>query len=174
MEAVSGLKGKPAKARLFISHFPIRSDIMDDMISVEILLVEDNLQDAELTIRSLRKHKLANNVCVVEDGAEALDFIFCRGKYAKRDVKQPPRVIFLDLKLPLVSGLEVLRAVKQDTSTRSIPVVVVTSSREDPDIKTAYELGANSYVVKPVDFESFTKAIGELGLYWLLINQPPK
>ncbi len=147
---------------------------MNDMHAVEILLVEDNLQDAELTIRSLKKHKLANNVFVVEDGAEALDFIFCRGKYGERDIKHPPRVIFLDLKLPLVSGLEVLRAVKQDTSTRSIPVVVLTSSREDPDVKAAYELGANSYVVKPVDFESFTKAIGELGLYWLLINQPPK
>lgn len=147
---------------------------MDDMITVEILLVEDNVQDAELTIRSLKKHKLANNVSVVEDGAEALDFIFCRGKYATRDIKQTPRVIFLDLKLPLVSGLEVLRAIKQDANTRSIPVVVVTSSREDPDVKTAYELGANSYVVKPVDFESFTKVIGDLGLYWLLINQPPK
>ena len=147
---------------------------MNDMHAVEILLVEDNRQDAELTIRSLKKHKLANNVFVIEDGAEALDFIFCRGKYCERDIKHSPRVVFLDLKLPLVSGLEVLRAIKQDTSTRSIPVVVLTSSREDPDIKTAYELGANSYVVKPVDFESFTKAIGELGLYWLLINQPPK
>lgn len=147
---------------------------MNDMLAVEVLLVEDNLQDAELTIRSLKKHKLANSVFVVEDGAEALEFIFCRGKYGERDIKHPPRVIFLDLKLPLVSGLEVLRAIKQDTRTKSIPVVVVTSSREDPDVKAAYELGANSYVVKPVDFESFTKAIGEIGLYWLLINQPPK
>lgn len=147
---------------------------MNDMHAVEILLVEDNREDAELTIRSLKKHKLANNVFVIEDGAEALEFIFCRGKYCERDIKHPPRVVFLDLKLPLVSGLEVLRAIKQDTSTRSIPVVVLTSSREDPDVKAAYELGANSYVVKPVDFESFTKAIGELGLYWLLINQPPK
>jgi len=111
---------------------------------------------------------------VVEDGAEALDFIFCKGKYSERDIKHPPRVIFLDLKLPLVGGLEVLRAVKQDARTKSVPVVVVTSSREDPDVKTAYELGANSYVVKPVDFESFTEAIGSVGLYWLLINQPPK
>jgi len=147
---------------------------MTDMQAVDVLLVEDNQQDAELTIRSLKKHKLANNISVVEDGAEALDFIFCKGKYSERDIKHPPRVIFLDLKLPLVGGLEVLRAVKQDERTRSVPVVVVTSSREDPDVKAAYELGANSYVVKPVDFESFTEAIGKLGLYWLLINQPPK
>ncbi len=147
---------------------------MTDMQAVDVLLVEDNQQDAELTIRSLKKHKLANNISVVEDGAEALDFIFCKGKYSERDIKHPPRVIFLDLKLPLVSGLEVLRAIKQDARTKSVPVVVVTSSREDPDVKTAYELGANSYVVKPVDFESFTEAIGSVGLYWLLINQPPK
>jgi len=147
---------------------------MSHMHAVDVLLVEDNQQDAELTIRSLRKHKLANNVSVVEDGAEALDFVFCRGKFEQRDINHPPRVIFLDLKLPRVGGLEVLRAIKQDARTRSVPVVVVTSSREDPDVKAAYELGANSYVVKPVDFESFTEAIGNLGLYWLLINQPPK
>ncbi len=148
--------------------------MMSHMHAVDVLLVEDNQQDAELTIRSLKKHKLANNISVVEDGAEALDFIFCRGKYQQRDINHPPKVIFLDLKLPLVSGLEVLREVKQDARTRSVPVVVVTSSREDPDVKAAYELGANSYVVKPVDFESFTEAIGKLGLYWLLINQPPR
>jgi two-component system response regulator len=148
--------------------------MMGDMHAIDVLLVEDNQQDAELTIRSLKKHKLANNISVVEDGAEALDFIFCRGKYSKRDINHPPKVIFLDLKLPLVSGLEVLRAIKQDTRTKSVPVVVVTSSREDPDVKAAYELGANSYVVKPVDFEAFTEAIGSLGLYWLLINQPPR
>lgn len=147
---------------------------MSDMHAVDVLLVEDNQQDAELAIRSLKKHKLADNVSVVEDGAEALDFIFCRGRYSERDIKHPPKVIFLDLKLPLVNGLEVLRAIKQDTRTKSVPVVVVTSSREDPDVKTAYELGANSYVVKPVDFESFTEAIGKVGIYWLQINQPPK
>ncbi|MBN1691800.1 MAG: response regulator [Dehalococcoidia bacterium] len=147
---------------------------MNDMHAVDVLLVEDNQQDAELTIRSLKKHKLANNISVVEDGAEALDFIFCRGKYSERDIKHPPKVIFLDLKLPLVSGLEVLREIKQDALTKAVPVVVVTSSREDPDVKAAYELGANSYVVKPVDFEAFTEAIGSLGLYWLLINLPPK
>jgi two-component system response regulator len=148
--------------------------MMGDMHAIDVLLVEDNQQDAELTIRSLKKHKLANNISVVEDGAEALDFIFCRGKFNKRDINHPPKVIFLDLKLPLVSGLEVLRAIKQDARTKSVPVVVVTSSREDPDVKAAYELGANSYVVKPVDFEAFTEAIGSLGLYWLLINQPPR
>jgi len=148
--------------------------MMNDMHAVDVLLVEDNQQDAELTIRSLKKHKLANNISVVEDGAEALDFIFCRGKYSERDIKHPPKVIFLDLKLPLVSGLEVLREIKQDALTKAVPVVVVTSSREDPDVKAAYELGANSYVVKPVDFEAFTEAIGSLGLYWLLINLPPK
>ena len=148
--------------------------MMSHMHAVDVLLVEDNQQDAELTIRSLKKHKLANNISVVEDGAEALDFIFCRGKFNKRDINHPPKVIFLDLKLPLVSGLEVLRAIKQDARTKSVPVVVVTSSREDPDVKAAYELGANSYVVKPVDFEAFTEAIGSLGLYWLLINQPPR
>jgi len=148
--------------------------MMGHMHAVDVLLVEDNQQDAELTIRSLKKHKLANSVSVVEDGAEALDFVFCRGKFDQRDINHPPKVIFLDLKLPRVGGLEVLRAIKQDARTRSVPVVVVTSSREDPDVKAAYELGANSYVVKPVDFESFTEAIGTLGLYWLLINQPPR
>jgi two-component system response regulator len=142
--------------------------------AVDIQLVEDNPRDAELTIRALKKHNLANLLFTVEDGAEALDFIFGRGKYAARDGGQPPKVVLLDLKLPTVSGLEVLRVLKQDEKTRSIPVVVVTSSREDPDIKTAYGLGANSYVVKPVDFDAFFEAVSSLGLYWLLVNQPPK
>jgi two-component system response regulator len=127
-----------------------------------------------LTIRALKKHNLANRLITVEDGAEALDFLLCRGKYATRDVGHPPKVVLLDLKLPKVSGLEVLRALKQDEKTRAIPVVIVTSSREDPDIKTAYALGANSYVVKPVDFDAFAEAVSSLGLYWLLVNQPPK
>ena len=147
---------------------------MDYSEAVDILLVEDNPQDAELTIRALKKHNLANRLIIVEDGAEALDFIFGRGKYAGRDTGHPPKVVLLDLKLPKVSGLEVLRALKQDERTRPIPVVVVTSSREDPDIKTAYALGANSYVVKPVDFDAFAEAVCNLGLYWLLVNQPPK
>jgi two-component system response regulator len=146
---------------------------MNHSEAVDILLVEDNPRDAELTIRALKKHNLANLLFTVEDGAEALDFIFGRGKYAARDGGQPPKVVLLDLKLPKVSGLEVLRALKQDEKTRSIPVVVVTSSREDPDIKTAYGLGANSYVVKPVDFDAFFQAVSSLGLYWLLVNQPP-
>jgi two-component system response regulator len=147
---------------------------VDPTHAVDILLVEDNPQDAELTIRALRKHNLANQLIAVEDGAEALDFIFCRGKYGDREIGHTPRVVLLDLKLPKVNGLEVLRALKQDERTRTIPVVVVTSSREDPDIKTAYALGANSYVVKPVDFDAFADAVSSLGLYWLLVNQPPK
>jgi two-component system response regulator len=141
---------------------------------VDILLVEDNPRDAELTIRALKKSNLANRVITVEDGAEALDFLLCRGKHSTRDAGHPPKVVLLDLKLPKVSGLEVLRTLKQDERTQSIPVVVVTSSREDPDIKTAYSLGANSYVVKPVDFDAFVDAVSSLGLYWLLVNQPPK
>ena len=124
---------------------------MTDTDAVDILLVEDNPQDAELTIRALKKHNLANRLFTVEDGVEALDFVFCRGKYATRDNGHSPKVVLLDLKLPKESGLEVLRALNQDERTRFIPVVIVTSSREDPDIKTAYGLGANSYVVKPVD-----------------------
>ena len=147
---------------------------MEHTEAVDILLVEDNPQDAELTTRALKKHNLANRLFTVEDGAEALDFIFCRGKYATRDNGHSPKVVLLDLKLPKVSGLEVLRALKQDERTRAIPVVVVTSSREDPDIKTAYGLGANSYVVKPVDFDAFAEAVSSLGLYWLLVNQPPR
>jgi two-component system response regulator len=142
--------------------------------AVDILLVEDNPQDAELTIRALTKHNLANRVIAVEDGAEALDFIHCRGEYATRERSHSPKVVLLDLKLPKVSGLEVLRGLKQDERTRSIPVVIVTSSREDPDIKTAYALGANSYVVKPVDFDAFAQAVSSLGMYWLLVNQPPR
>jgi two-component system response regulator len=147
---------------------------MTDTEAVDILLVEDNPQDAELTTRALKKNNLANRLITVEDGAEALDFIFCRGKYATRNNGQSPKVVLLDLKLPKVSGLEVLRALKRDEKTRSIPVVIVTSSREDPDIKTAYALGANSYVVKPVDFDAFAESVSSLGLYWLLVNQPPK
>ena len=139
--------------------------------AVDILLVEDNPNDSELTLRALRKKHLANNIFCVEDGADALDFIFTRGKFASRPAGVWPRVILLDLKLPKVNGLEVLKEIKSHEETRSIPVVMVTSSREDPDIKAAYDLGANSYVVKPVDFESFQEAMVSIGLYWLLINQ---
>lgn len=139
---------------------------------VDILLIEDNPQDAELIIRAIRRQNIANPMITLEDGAEALDFIFCRGEYSARDGSQQPKVILLDLKLPKVSGLEVLDAIKKDATTRNIPVVIVTSSREDPDIRTAYGLGANSYVVKPVEADAFIDAMSQLGLYWLLVNSP--
>jgi two-component system, response regulator len=145
---------------------------MDMVESIDILLVEDNPQDVELTIRALKKRNVANSVYVVGDGAEALDFMFSRGKYAARASSPRPKVVLLDLKLPKLNGLEVLRELKEDERTRLVPVVMVTSSREDPDIRTAYELGANSYVVKPVEFDEFVEAMSNLGFYWLLINQP--
>jgi len=147
---------------------------MNDQNVVEILLVEDNARDAELTMRALKKNNFSNRLVHVQDGVEALDFLYGRGKYEGRDIEQHPRVVLLDLKLPRMSGLEVLRIIKEDERLRNLPVVVVTSSTEDPDMKTAYELGANSYVVKPVEFDSFVNAMSHLGLYWLLINQPLK
>jgi two-component system, response regulator len=147
---------------------------MDAMQAVDLLLIEDNPHDAELTVRALRKKNMANHLVVVEDGAAALDFFFCRGKFASRAPGSAPQVVLLDLKLPKVSGLEVLKAMKGDEQTRSIPVVIVASSREDPDIKAAYALGANSYVVKPVDFDAFAEAVSSIGFYWLMVNQPPK
>ncbi|HYG52653.1 MAG TPA: response regulator [Flavobacteriales bacterium] len=140
---------------------------------VEILLIEDNIDDANLTIRALKKNNLANRLYHVKDGAEGLDFIFGTGSYSTRNIENKPKVILLDLKMPKVDGIEVLKRLKADENTKKIPIVVLTSSKEDPDIKTCYELGANSYVVKPVDFESFIKAVSDLGLYWLLINQSP-
>jgi two-component system response regulator len=142
--------------------------------AIDILIVEDDPRDAELTLRALGKNDLARHAYVAEDGEEALDFFFCRGKFAERDLNSPPRVVLLDMKLPKVNGLEVLKAIKSDTRTKHIPVVIVTSSREEPDIKKAYELGVNSYVVKPVDFDNFVNAMSSLGLYWLLVNQPMK
>ena len=139
---------------------------------IEILLVEDNPRDVEMTLRALKKHNLANNVHVVKDGAEALDFIFARGAYAHRDPNHVPKVVLLDLKLPKVSGLEVLRAIKGDEQTRTIPVVVLTSSQEEKDMVESYKLGVNSYIVKPLDFDKFVESVGQLGLYWLLINKP--
>ncbi|HNX06103.1 MAG TPA: response regulator [Bacteroidales bacterium] len=141
--------------------------------SIDILLVEDNPLDAELTIRTLKKHHIANNVFTVTDGAQALDYLFCRGDFSERD-NGYPRVIFLDIKLPKVNGLEILKQIKANDNINHIPIVMLTSSAEDPDIKTAYNLGANSYVVKPVDINSFTETINNLGMYWLVINQPPK
>jgi two-component system, response regulator len=136
----------------------------------EILLVEDNPNDVELTLRSLDKHHLANKVQVVKDGAEALDFIFNTGSFAGQ--ANHLKVILLDLKLPKVSGLEVLQKLKNDEHARTIPVVVLTSSHEDRDIEECYRLGVNSYVVKPVEFESFAKTVAEMGFYWLLVNKP--
>ena len=136
--------------------------------------MEDNPLDAELITRAIRKQNIANPLFVLEDGAVALDFIFSRGAYADRDSSIRPKVILLDLKLPKVNGLEVLKAIKTNELTRTIPVVIVTSSREDPDIEAAYALGANSYVVKPVSSDAFIEAMKNVGLYWLLVNQPPK
>ncbi len=140
---------------------------------VEILLVEDNQEDAELTLRALRKHNLANKVKVIPDGAEAMDYIFAEGEYAGREISDRPRVIFLDLKLPKVSGNEILKRIKSDERTRLIPVVVLTSSKEDRDLAECYENGVNSYIVKPVDFDKFFKSVVELGLYWMVLNEAP-
>ena len=141
---------------------------------VEILLVEDNASDAELAIRALKNHNLANRLIHVEDGQAALDFLFGTGAYEGRDVSQQPKVVLLDLKLPKLDGIEVLRALRADARTKLTPVVVLTSSREDRDVFEAYKLGANSYIVKPVGFENFSEAVCNLGLYWLLLNEPPK
>ncbi|MEI8175305.1 MAG: response regulator [Candidatus Omnitrophota bacterium] len=137
---------------------------------IEILLVEDDPNDVELTLRALNRHKLANKVHVVKDGAEALEFIFCRGAYAGRPDCENLKLILLDLKLPKVNGLEVLRAVKTDEKKKIIPVVVLTSSQEESDLIKSYHLGANSYIVKPVDFPKFIEAVSQLGYYWLLLN----
>lgn len=141
---------------------------------VEILLVEDSADDLDMALHALRKMNLANRIQVARDGVEALDFIFCRGPHAERKLENGPKVVLLDLKLPKVDGLEVLRAIKSDPRTRSIPVVVLTSSKEQNDVVESYKLGVNSYIVKPVNFTQFAEAVQKLGLYWLLLNQPPK
>jgi two-component system response regulator len=141
---------------------------------VDILLVEDNPDDEELTLHALKRVKIVNRVNVVRDGAEALDYLFCTGEYADRSIEQTPCIVFLDLKLPKIDGLQVLERVKSDPRTRMIPVVVLTSSREERDIVESYQLGVNSYIVKPVDFEQFMKSVGQAGLYWVLLNEPPK
>ncbi len=140
---------------------------------IEILLVEDDPNDVELTLHAFKKNNLTNRIHVVRDGAEALEFLFCSGNSAERKLNNMPKVILLDLKLPKVDGMEVLRRIKCDEFTRSIPVVVLTSSREERDIVESYRLGVNSYITKPVDFKKFTETVRQLGLYWLLLNQPP-
>lgn len=142
--------------------------------SLEILLVEDNPQDAELTIRALKNRNLANNLVHVEDGQAALDFLFNTGRYKNREITPKPKLVMLDLKLPKVDGIEVLRRIRADARTKLLPVVVLSSSREDRDVAEAYKLGVNSYIVKPVDFESFSEAVSNLGLYWLLLNEAPE
>jgi two-component system response regulator len=140
---------------------------------IDILLVEDNADDVELTLHALRKENLANHIHVARDGEEALEFVFCTGSFAERSFEHPPRLVLLDLKLPKVDGMEVLRRLKDDARTRTIPVVILTSSKEERDLATGYNLGANSYIQKPVDFEQFRDTVKRLGLYWLVINQPP-
>ncbi|MBX3324937.1 MAG: response regulator [Nitrospira sp.] len=142
-------------------------------LHADILLVEDNPDDVELTLRALKKNNVTNRIAVARDGAEALDYLFAAGRYADRSTSAPPKVILLDLKLPLVSGIEVLRRCRADEQLHRIPIVVLTSSREEPDIQACYDLGVNSYIVKPVDFQQFTDAVRQAGLYWLLLNEPP-
>ncbi len=147
---------------------------MNDTNIIEILLVEDSLEDLELTQRALRNAKLGNHIQIARDGAEAMDFIFCEGQHIGRRIEDTPKLILLDLKLPKVDGLEVLERIKSDPRTKHIPVVVLTSSKEQVDVIKSYQLGVNSYIVKPVNFEGFTAAVQELGMYWLLLNQPPQ
>ena len=140
---------------------------------VEILLVDDSPEDVELTTRALRRNKIANDIQVAEDGVEALDFLFCRGPHQDRAFSHPPKLVLLDLKLPKVDGLEVLRAMRADERTRAIPVVILTSSKEQKDLIKGYNLGVNAFVQKPVDFEQFAEAIRQIGMFWMLINQAP-
>jgi two-component system, response regulator len=147
---------------------------MSENKEVEILLVEDNQDDLDMTLRSLRKANLANHIQIARDGAEALEFIFCQGAHAGRKIEHIPKVVLLDLKLPKIDGMEVLKRVKGDPRTKMIPIVMLTSSKEQKDVIESYHLGVNSYIVKPVNFEGFAAAVQELGMYWLLLNQPPK
>ena len=143
------------------------------LAELDLLLVEDNQDDMDLALHALRRGNLANRIFVVRDGEEALDFLFCRGAYAERSFDRPPKLVLLDLKLPKVDGMEVLKQVKRDPRTKTIPVVIMTSSKEERDLVASYNLGANSYIQKPVDFEKFRETVKAVGLYWLVINQPP-
>lgn len=146
----------------------------DGLRGKTILLVEDNPDDEALTLRALRRNRIANEVVVAHDGVEALDYLFCQGRYAVRDPHEQPQVVLLDLKLPKIDGLEVLKRMRAEDRTRRVPVVVLTSSSEDRDIVDSYNFGANSYVRKPVDFEQFMEAVRQLGMYWLLLNEVPQ
>jgi two-component system response regulator len=141
--------------------------------AIEILLVEDNANDVELTLHALAKHNLANKIHVLRDGEEAMDFLFCRGPFSERTFDNPPKVVLLDLKLPKIDGLEILRALKSDPRTRAMPVVVMTSSLQQRDMVDSYHLGVNSYIQKPINFGEFQEVIRQLGYYWLAVNQPP-
>ena len=147
---------------------------MNETNGAEILLIEDNLQDLELTQRALRKANLTNHIHVARDGTEALEFLFCEGAHAARKIEDHPKVILLDLKLSKLDGLQVLKRIKGDSRTKTIPVVVLTSSKEQNDVVESYHLGVNSYIVKPVNFDRFAAAVQEIGMYWLLLNQPPQ
>ena len=140
---------------------------------IDILLVEDNPDDLELTLHALRREHLANNIFAVRDGEEAVEFLFCTGRFQKRNFEHPPRLVLLDLKLPKLTGLEVLKLVKEDPRTRTVPIVILTSSKEERDLVASYNLGANSYIQKPVDFEQFRETMASVGRYWLSVNQPP-
>src|SRR5579862_2416367 len=170
MAAACGPKPNSTRAQLF--HLLLNEEIAMSENSVEILLVEDNPNDEMLALHAFKKHNLANKVHVVRDGAEALEFIFCTGAYAKRHFANP-RVILLDKKLPMVDGMEVLRQIRADPRTHLVPVVMLTSSAEERDMIESYKLGVNSYIVKPVDFEQFSETARQLGYYWLLLNQLP-
>lgn len=146
---------------------------MESYERVEILLVEDKDTDAELTMRALKRHNLANRVLWVKDGQEALDYVFATGAYAERSPVGDPKLILLDIKLPKVSGVDVLRRLKSDERTRSIPVTMLTSSAEERDVIESYQLGVNSYIVKPVDFNKFVETVSEVGMYWMVVNRPP-
>jgi len=144
-----------------------------DSSATDILIVEDSPEDAELALHALRRESLANDIFVVRDGEEALDFLFCRAAFAQRSFDHPPKLVLLDLKLPKINGIEVLKQVKADPRTKAIPVVILTSSKEERDLVSGYDLGVNSYIQKPVDFEQFRETVKRVGLYWLVTNQPP-
>lgn len=146
---------------------------MPESVEIEILLVEDNMADAELTLHAFKKHKIANHVLHVQDGAEALDFLFSRGAYRNQSSSQPPQLILLDLKLPKVDGLQVLKELKGNLATRAIPIILLTSSNEERDLVASYQLGVNSYIQKPVNFAEFQEVVRQLGLYWLVVNKKP-